>query len=268
MTSMANPKSVNDQSEYSAVCMAPMRLSAHPTTSGHAWDDRQSPLGPGLGHKSTHHTALGILEETRMKLIVLAYGLLLCLSCPTDVWVPVPSRWSLRPSTGTPPITDHPPGGRSRQQQSLCSIPTPLMSHLIKRAGRWGSCSMVQYQAVNSGTTWECVFLMPPCFWQSGQNLGGRREVILWSAGRAPFVPACTKEVRRCHPGGAALPEQICGLQILHQVSAESPLKKSSPRQTGRGQETFPQLGLLSGTPKSPLYYLAKRNIQIKFLSG
>lgn len=104
-----------------------------------------------------------------------AYGLLLGHWYPTDVWVPVPSRWSLRPSTGIPPITDHHPGGRSREQQSLCSVPTPLMSHLMKRGGCWGSCSMVQHQAVNSGPTWGCVFLMPPCFRQSGQNLAHRR---------------------------------------------------------------------------------------------
>lgn len=138
-------------------------------------DDRQSPPGPGLGHQSALHTLLGILEGTRMKLTVPAYGLLLGHWHPTDVWVPVPSRWSLRPSTGIPPITDHHPGGRSREQQSLCSVPTPLMSHLMKRGGCWGSCSMVQHQAVNSGPTWGCVFLMPPCFWQSGQNLAHRR---------------------------------------------------------------------------------------------
>lgn len=109
------------------------------------WDDRRSPPGPGLGHQSAHHTALGILEETRMKLTVPAYGLLLDRWYPTDVWVPVPSRWSLRPSAGIPPITDHHPGGRSREQQSLCNVPTPFMSHLMKRGGRWGSCSMVQY---------------------------------------------------------------------------------------------------------------------------
>lgn len=48
MTSVAKPTSMNDQSEYSAGCMAPMCPSAHSKTSGRAPDGTTDGLLPVL----------------------------------------------------------------------------------------------------------------------------------------------------------------------------------------------------------------------------
>lgn len=140
-------------------------------------------------------------------------------------------------------------GGCSRQQKSRHSMSRPscVASHEENLRGVLVKLlKLLKLPVGQHGTVPDCEVHFRMCLCATlvecvCDSLGrivhteGWREVILWSAGRVLTVSASTKEVWRCHAGGAALPKQICGLQIPPQVSADGPLKKSSRRQAGAG---------------------------------